>query len=339
MNERKYFILGAILSSYLHSKEPLGSRTLKRLYNMDISAATIRNEMSDLELLGYLEKTHVSSGRIPSQKAYRWYVDQVQEKGWAREEVPQLPDRSLLTQTDDPRNVLDSALNVLSDITGTAAFTYTPGRGNDRLSKIRFLPLSDREILILLVFHSKFIQTERVHLKGTYAMDRLFRAEEIFQNLLEGKNLDEITIFLQTGPFSGTYVAGNLLSELVPVVRDRIVAHRKPNLVFNGLFKLLALDDYAPDKALVFIQKLQDDPDLLDFLAGLDNQDGMKVYIGQENPVDWLKDASLIMVPYRVRGDIIGQLGVVGPIDMDYRRVMSDVYRMGRYINAITGRQ
>lgn len=339
MNERKYFILGAILSSYLQSKEPLGSRTLKRLYNMDVSAATIRNEMSDLELMGYLEKTHVSSGRVPSQKAYRWYVDQVQKKGWPQEPVLQLPDKSLLSQTDDPGNILDSVLSLLSDITGTAAFTFTPGRGSDRLSKIRFLPLSDREIVIILVFHSKFIQTEQVHLKGNYAMDRLFRAEEICQNLLEAKSLDDIDRFLKTGPFSGTYVAGNLLSEFVPVIRDRISAHKKPNLIFNGLFKLLALDDEAPDRALAFIQKLQRDPDLLSFLEGLDNQEKIKVFIGQENPVNWLKEASLIMVPYHVRGDIIGHLGVIGPIDLHYQRVMSDVYRMGRYINAMTGRE
>lgn len=339
MNERKYFILAAILKSYLEAKEPLGSRTLKRLYNMDVSAATIRNEMSDLELMGYLEKTHVSSGRVPSQKAYRWYVDSLMERGLPREHVPQLADRRILSQTNDPKDILQTALSLLSDITGMTALVYLPSREQDILEKLRFIPLSNHELFLVMVFGSKFVQTERIHLRGTYPMERFHRSEEILSALLEGKKLSEMNAYFKSGIFSGQYVSGNLMSELIPIIRERLDQQQRARLKFEGLFKLLKRQERSTEEAMALIYKLQNDPGLYDFLPRLQTDRSMQVFIGEENEVKWLRDFSLILVPYRVQGNFIGQLGVIGPVGMDYPVIMRDIARIGRYINSMTLRE
>ena len=335
MDERKYFILSAILSSYIENGQAIGSRILKREYNMDVSAATIRNEMSDLEHEGYLEKTHVSSGRIPSEKAFRWYVDELMARGLEDDQVLRLPTKSLFSQTNDPKEVLSNALNLLSDVTGMASFILLPSREKDVLNKIRVIPMSDRDLVLLMVFDSNFIQTDLVHLHGQYSKQRLERAGEILQELLENRKLESIDDFLHSNFFSGSYVSGNVMSELVPLIRDHIRKHMKPALNFAGLTKLFTGSNSGED-SLDFIRKLQNDSDFLEYVGSLGSDLPVSIMIGGENPQDWMQDRSIISVPYKVAGDFEGRIGVLGNVDMHYRRVINDVIRIGRYINSVT---
>lgn len=339
MDDRKFFILGAVLRSYLEDHEPIGSRTLRRNYQLKISAATIRNEMSDLEAMGYLEKPHVSAGRIPSEKALRWYVDELIERGWDQDAIPQLPTRSLIAKTNDPQKLISSVLTFLSDITNTTSFALLPGRGEDALKKIRFIPFSKQELLIVLIFRSKFIHTELVHLMGGYSDSRLSRAEEIFSELLEDRSLDEIDDFLNSSFFSGEYLRWNVITELVPVIRDIIRVHRVPSLALEGLAKLYQSPEAELEKVTSFIDHLYEKEEMVNYLKTFEGSKDITVRIGSENELDWLKDSTLILVPYKISGDFNGSLGVVGPINMPYRTVMNDAWRMGRYVNSITMRK
>ncbi len=336
MDERKYFILSAILSSYIENGQAIGSRILKREYDMDVSAATIRNEMSDLEHEGYLEKTHVSSGRIPSEKAFRWYVDELMTRGLKDDQVLRLPTKSLFSQTNDPKEVLSNALNLLSDVTGLASFILLPSREKDLLNKIRIIPMSDRDLVLLMVFNSNFIQTDLVHLHGQYSKQRLDRAGEILQELLENRNLKSIDDFLHSSFFSGSYVSGNVMSELVPLLRDHIRRNMEAAVDFAGLTKLITGANYNGEESLDFIRRLQNDPDFIEYIGGLDANLPVSIKIGRENPQDWLQERAIISVPYKVAGDFEGRIGVLGNIDMHYRRIINDVIRIGRYINSVT---
>ncbi len=336
MDERKYFILSAILSSYIENGQAIGSRILKREYNMDVSAATIRNEMSDLEHEGYLEKTHVSSGRIPSEKAFRWYVDELMARGLEDDRVLRLPTKSLFSQTNDPKEVLTNALNLLSDVTGLASFILLPSREKDILNRIRIIPMSDRDLVLLMVFNSNFIQTDLVRLHGQYSKQRLDRAGEILQELLEDRNLKSIDDFLHSSFFSGSYVSGNVMSELVPLLRDHIRRNMEAAVDFAGLTKLINGTDSNGEDSLDFIRRLQNDSDFLEYIGGLDSNLPVSIRIGRENPKDWLQERSIISVPYKVAGDFEGRIGVLGNIDMHYRRIINDVIRIGRYINSVT---
>lgn len=339
MDDRKVFILGAVLRSYLEDHEPIGSRTLKRNFQMDVSAATIRNEMSDLEVLGYLEKTHISSGRVPSEKAFRWYVDELLRRGWDKDETPQLPTRNLISETNEPQKLIRSVLTFLSDITNTTSLALIPGRTQDVLQKIRFIPLSDQDVLMVFAFRSKFIHTELVHLADGYSEERLKRAGEIFSELLEDRPLMDIDQFLHSPFFSGEYIYGNVISELVPVIRDVVRTHREPSLQFEGLAKLYQSPDADIEKVTDFIDQLRQEEQMIRYLKSFQSRDEISIRIGSENNPEWLKNSTLIVAPYRVSGNFNGILGVIGPIQMPYRTVMNDVSRMGRYVNSITMRK
>lgn len=339
MDDRKYFILGAVLRSYLEDREPIGSRTLKRNFQMDVSAATIRNEMSDLEALGYLEKTHTSSGRVPSEKAFRWYVDEILKRGWDKDSIPQLPTRALISETNDPKKLISSVLTFLSDITNTTSLALLPGREEDILQKIRFIPLSDQNVLILFVFRSKFIHTELVHLTDGYTEARLKRAGEIFSELLEDRPLIDIDDFLHSPFFSGEYVCGNVVSELVPIIREIIRSHREPSMIIEGLAKLYQSPEADSEKITFFIDQLRQEKQMVNYLKSFEGQKEISVRIGSENLPDWLQESTLIVAPYKISGNFHGALGVIGPIIMPYRTVMNDVSRMGRYVNSITMRK
>lgn len=340
MDERKLFILGAILQSYINEGQPIGSRTLRRDYEMNISAATIRNEMSDLEHMGYLEKAHTSSGRIPVEKAYRWYVDELLRRGDEPEPISAISSRSLLKQSYDPENLLDQALTILSDLTDSVAFAILPARTEDVIEKIRFLPLSSHELLTVTVFNTRFVDTELIHLDADYSKERLERLGEIFQELFEGHRLCDVSAFLQSEYFSGKVVHGNLMSELVPALIERLNATHGERVVFQGMAKWLHFVEGSdlPD-ALQFLEELRDNPDFLGLLDQISPEKGMMVRIGSENELPLLNRASLIATPFRVHGDVYGALGVIGPLRLHYRNVIGHVRRIGKYLDSITGRE
>ena len=339
MDERKIFILGAILQSYIKEGLPIGSRTLRRAYRMDVSAATIRNEMSDLEHMGFLEKAHTSSGRIPVEKAYRWYVNELLRRGHESEPVSALGSQSLLKQSYDPENLLEQALTILSDLTDSVAFALLPGRTDDVIDKIRFLPLSSHELLTVTVFNTKFVDTELIHLDADYSKERLERLGEIFQELFEGHRLQDVSDFLQSDYFSGAYVHGNLMSELVPTLLDRLKASHGEKVLFQGMAKWLRFveDGDLPD-ALEFLDDLRASPEFVGLLNQISPQEEVYVRIGSENEMKLLQKAALVATPFQVHGDVYGVLGVIGPMRLHYRNVIGHVRRMGKYLDSITNR-
>lgn len=339
MDDRKVFILSAILQSYIQEGQPVGSRTLQRDYNMEVSAATIRNEMSDLEHLGFLEKAHTSSGRVPSEKAFRWYVDELLNRAPQPSGVLALGDQSLLKTSHDPLTLVNQSLTILSDLTDTVAFALVPGRGDDVLETVRVLALSPQELMIVVVFRSKFIQTELIHLDRPYSEKRLERLGEIIQELFDGRSLGAVTDFLRNDYFGDAYVKGNLISEVLPVLLERIEPHRSPMVLFQGMGKWLRVMQ-EPDgaSAIEHLKRLLESAEFVKMLQSLPTEELLHVRIGHENAMESLNEATVVSVPYVLHANVYGQLGVIGPMRMHYGRVIDNVKRMGRYVNSITRR-
>ncbi len=337
MDERKMFILGAILQSYIQEGQPIGSRTLQRDYQMNVSAATIRNEMSDLEHMGFLEKAHTSSGRLPSEKALRWYVDELLRRGPDPEMVPALGSKSLLKQSQDSHHLISQVLSIMSDLTDSVSFALVPGRENDVLDAIRFIPLSGNEVMIVVVYRSKFVQTELIRLGADYGDARLMRIGEIFQELFEGRTLRSVADFLRSDYFSNAYIKGNLMSEIVPTFLERLESSRKPQLLFEGLGKWLRLGDaeQLPD-GLNFLDALRSDPYVEEYLSSMSGERGVQVRIGRENTLPLFEQTAVIAVPYEVSGSSPGLMGIIGPMRMNYRQAIGYVQRMGRYLDSMT---
>lgn len=232
---------------------------------------------------------------------------------------------------------MDAALTILSEITDCVAFAVIPARQNDVLSKVRLIPVSGREILVVTVFDTKFVQTQLVRLSMEYRPERLERAGDILQELFEGKPLTSILGFFEGQQLMHEYTPGNAMSELTPVLREQIEKSMEPRLLLRGLNRLFRITEQdSMEDAFAFTSQLQKDPHFLEFLSDQDEQQLIHVFIGKENPIDYLKQYSLISVPYRVKPGLVGYIGTIGPMRMHYREVMSEVQRMGRYVDSIT---
>ena len=338
MDDRKNFILGAVLRSYINSAEPIGSRSLQRDYDLKISAATIRNEMSDLEHLGYLMKAHTSSGRIPSPQAYRWYVDEIQSQGITLPKIPALVDKSLLHQSSELKNIMDTALEILAQSTNYASFALLPARSDDKLESLELIQVSDQEILLVMVYHSRMVKTDLIYLKGNYNAGRIRRAKEVLQGLLVGKELSLIDNALHSYFFSSSSLKTNLLAEVVPIIQKQIRESLEPSIAFKGLSRLYEIEDYGTwDETSAFIGKLTNSDDFVDLLSDKINKD-IEIYIGDESNISFLSKSSIIVAPFQVSDSFKGKIGVIGPTRMQYQKVLFDVAMIGRYIGSIAAR-
>lgn len=339
MDERKAYILSAIIETYLANGRPIGSRTLKRDFNLDVSAATIRNDMSDLEHEGFLEKAHTSSGRIPSEKAYRLFVDELLRKKSLQKPVAELGSQSLLKESHDPVNIVGRALEILSDLSDLTAFSYSSALPDDRLKTIRLIPLSDQEMMLVSIYESKHIQTDLLHLSGTYSQDRLERVGVILRELFEGRKIEELLHFLHAESFSGQYIYGNLLTELVPAISARMEERLLDRLEFRGIGKWLRyVDEENLPGALDFLNRLRAGDRFKQYLKDLDLRDGMNICIGSENPLPELRETSIIVFPYHLKSRPAGYMGLIGPKRMNYKRAIEYSKRIGRYVDSILAR-
>lgn len=339
MDDRKYYILGAILKSYINSAEPIGSRTLQRNYDMNVSAATIRNEMSDLEHLGYLMKEHTSSGRVPSALAYRWYVDELVSRGIAEKVRPVLGNQSLLNQSTELVNILDNAVQMLLDSNDYVAFYVLPGRTEDVLKQIRLIPLSDKELVLVTIYNTKVIQTELIHLQKSYSSERVERTGEIFQEILGNRYLADIDNFLNSQFFNRDSNFGNLIFELIPFIKKQIRKNLCPQIEFKGLNRVYELaKNSSAEKIGEFLNNLQHGTEFLELASR--HQDGkpVEIYIGREMGIPDFENVTAIMSSFHVSGGLIGKIGVLGPLRMNYAQVLSDVGMIGRYIDSIATR-
>lgn len=337
MDDRKLYILGAILRSYIESAEPIGSRTLQREFDMGVSAATIRNEMSDLEHLGYLMKAHTSSGRIPSDRAYRWYVDRLLDGEIKLPDIPALYNTSLLHRSNALESVLDGALRMLSESTNYIAFAMVPGRGNDTLRKIELIALSPREVVVVFVYKTKLVHTELVHLHEACDPKRIQRAGEIFQRVFGDKPLREAAELLRSGLISADSAQGSLFSEVIASVRREIAEGVHPTLRFAGLNLAFRIPEYGTrEEAQEFVRRLAEGSEWLPLLQK--DMGSMEVFIGDESGIGLLESSAVVAAPYHVRGNLIGKIGVVGPKRMEYGKVIADVAMMSRYIDSIATR-
>lgn len=338
MDDRKLYILSAIIRSYIDSAEPIGSRTLQRDYDMKVSPATIRNEMSDLEHLGYLMKAHTSSGRIPSERAYRWFVDELIERGDTASQVPQLFSKTLLHESNELENVVDNALHILSETTGLTAIAVLPNMQDDILRHFEIFPLSEQELVTVFVFQSKHVKNSVLHLSTPYSLERIQRANEIIKGMLVGKSLKDVEAVLHSQHFSGDRINPTLFAEMIPAITVTIEESLHNDIHFAGMDKVFRFPNqgsiHEAEEMIGFLQS----KDELQKLLEKRTDAGVEVYIGSESNIEALDRNTIVLAPYRAQGKLRGKIGVIGPTRMHYQKVLHDVSLIARYINSIVDR-
>ena len=325
LSERKLKILQAIIADFIRTAEPVGSRTISKNYDLGISPATIRNEMSDLEELGYLTHPHTSSGRVPSEKAYRLYVNQMMNKRELTEEEKTSISMQLNSNVTELENLVQRAAHVLSEITNLTAFALTPRQDHDTLKYINLLPVDKKTVVLMLVSESGKVSNTAVKLDRPISEETLQLLAKTMTYNYRGKTLSEALTFdiikaVKSDAEAMTMFEKNIVPNFVRTLEDMLNVH----LYMDGLTNIFSLPEYNDlDKAKMFLEMVNKKDDLTKTLINRDN--GVIITIGNENQNEMMQDCSLISATYHVDGKMVGKIGVIGPTRMRYGEVTSVV--------------
>ncbi|MCL1983001.1 MAG: heat-inducible transcriptional repressor HrcA [Clostridiales bacterium] len=323
LNERKLRILQAIISDFIYSAEPVGSRTLSKKYDMGISPATIRNEMSDLEEMGFLTHPHTSAGRVPSDKAYRLYVDNLMKKYEVTEEEKKLIAEKLTSNVIEMEKTIQHAASLLSELTKLTAFAMTPKPETDRIRYIRLMPVDDATVILMIVADSGKVSNTALKISVPYNEEGLEIIAKTMTYNYKGKSITEALKLDIIKSFESDLEAMSRLAQnIMPNFLRTLESMLDVNLYMDGLTNIFSFPEYNDiDKAKVFLQMMDKKDYFRDILINRDN--GVIITIGDENSDEVIKDCSLVTATYHVDGKLVGKIGVIGPKRMKYDEVTS----------------
>ena len=335
LSERKLKILQAIISDYVRSAEPVGSRTLSKKYDLGISPATIRNEMADLEEMGYLTHPHTSAGRVPSDKAYRLYVNALMEKKELSGEEKLVIAQRLQGSVNEFEKTIEHAAAVLSEITNLTSFAMTPAQNNDTQKFINLLPVDEHTVVLMIVAESGKISNQALRMKVPYTEESLQLLAKTMTYNYKGKTISEALTLniiedVETDITAMSGLAANVMPNFMKTLEDML----NVNLYMEGLTNIFDIPEYNDlGKARSFLNMLSQKEDFTRKL--LEREDGIIVTIGEENADDIMQDCSLITATYHVDGKMVGKIGVIGPTRMQYGEVTSIIEYLTDNLNNV----
>ena len=329
LSERKLKILHAIIQNYLETGEPVGSRTISKYTDLNLSSATIRNEMADLEELGYILQPHTSAGRIPSDQGYRLYVDMLMEE--KEQELNEMQEQ-MLDKADKMEQLLKQAARVLAANTNYATMVSTPVISANKLKFIQLSAVDEEQIIAVIVLGGNVIKNKIINVEEPLSNENLLKLNMLLNTTLTGMSIEEINLGLiarlkeQAGIHSG--VVGNVLDAVAEVIQ----VDNDMQIYTSGatnIFKYPELSDKQSAQEIIsaFEEKQQLNELVTQTLAREDNT-GIQVYIGDETPVQNMKDCSVVTATYELGEGMKGTIGIIGPKRMDYEHVLKSMKRL-----------
>ncbi|HET7587450.1 MAG TPA: heat-inducible transcriptional repressor HrcA [Gammaproteobacteria bacterium] len=326
LNERAQHLLRALVERYIRDGQPVGSRMLSRESGMDISPATVRNVMADLEEMGFVNSPHTSAGRVPTVKGYRFFVDTLLEvQPLAEREIETLRDKLMLTSEDSPQVLLASTSNLLSAITRMAGVVTLPRRDNPSWRQIEFLPLSDNRVLTILVLNQREVQNRILHLDREYSADFLRQAANYLNAQFTGRSLKEVRARLISELRETRASLNDMMTAAVNMAEQIFAADTETdnNYVMAGETNLMSFAELSEIERLrKLFEAFNEKRDILHLLDQCASAEGVQIFIGEESGYNILDDLSVVTAPYSVDDHVVGVLGVIGPTRMAYDRVI-----------------
>lgn len=321
-NERAQRLLKALVDRYIRDGQPVGSKTLSRDSGLDISPATIRNVMTDLEELGFVTAPHTSAGRIPTIKGYRFFVDTLVKLRPPKGEELQLFQEAL--QDADPQALALSASNFLSAVTQLAGVVTVPRRAQTALRQIEFLPLSERRVLVILVLNDRDVQNKLIHVNRDYTEEELRQAGNYLTEKFGGRDLAQARRHLLKELRDTRESMNALMIDAVEMAHQALPdTVPEPEFVVAGETNLMGLEGLADmDKLKRLFEAFSQQQEMLHLLDQSLHMHGVQIFIGQESGYQVLDECSVVTAPYTTEDDTMGVLGVIGPTRMAYERVI-----------------
>ena len=324
-SERAQFLLKVLIQRFIRDGQPVGSRTLSRDSGIELSPATIRNVMSDLEDLGLISAPHTSAGRVPTPQGYRMFVDTLVRYKQPKDGDVRKLKAQLIEQQDDPNALIASASSLLSSVTSLAGVVSVPSGQQAILRQIEFLSLSDNRVLVILVINDREVQNRILHTEQNYSQSELQKAGNFINENYVGTDLTDIRDRLIEDLENTRDSMNQAMHDIISVAQSAMegAVEQQPKVSLAGETNLM---DFAELSDIETLRRLFEAFSrkrfMLDLLSRSINASGVQVFIGQESGYRILDDCSVVTAPYRVDDDQIGVLGVIGPTRMAYDRVV-----------------
>lgn len=331
LSERKKQILAAIVEQYIKTGEPVGSKGLLSSTGMSVSSATIRNEMSDLAAMGYLEQPHTSAGRIPSQKGYRYYVDNLMKNREIDELNKHMIEAGISSAAGDPERLIARAGEVLADLTKCACVSTAPGGNTMIIRKIELVPVGIHSAMLVLLTSNGILKSRLCRLDCELTAKICEQFYNIVQSCIIGKPASEISVVsMQTVAAS---IDGDVFAmlPLMAAVCELAKSVSDSKIILGGSSNLFSHKDYGTN-AIELLEFLNKREPLSEVMNGI--KEPLNVKIGRENLYRQLENSSVIIAKYSVGDDDSGTIGLIGPTRMDYENIIPSV----KYLTNLVGR-
>ncbi|HXF78801.1 MAG TPA: heat-inducible transcriptional repressor HrcA [Usitatibacter sp.] len=322
LSERAQSLLKILVERYIAEGQPVGSRALSRFSLLELSPATIRNVMADLEEMGFVTSPHTSAGRVPTPKGYRFFVDTLLTVRPLEEMERQQIEQQLVPA--DPHLIVTAASQLLSDLTHFAGIVVAPRRRGAMLRHVEFFGLSEKRVLLIIVASDGDVQNRVLVTERSYSPSQLTEAANFINQHYAGLEFDQIRSRVRSELMDLHQDISGLMQAAIATSADSMRGQEADGVVISGGRNLLEVDELSNDMQRLrrlfdlFERKTQ----LLDILEISEQAEGVKIFIGGESQMLALDECSIVTAPYEVDGRVVGTVGVIGPTRMAYERVI-----------------
>ena len=325
LSDRKKAILQAIIEDYILTAEPVGSRNIAKNHELGLSAATIRNEMADLEEMGYLDKPHTSAGRIPSEMGYRFYVDSLMQRySFTIEEIASLQSR-MDRKFSQLENVISEISDIISKATNYPAIVEMPGAQQSRVRNVKMMLIEKGSVLIVFVTDAGVVRNRRINVSERIDYEIIDQISEFLSNQLSGLCAADFTPARVMLIYEAMADYGDFLKTVIGFVLEclenpvgGVYVHGASNILNNPEFENI-------ERAREFLSFIDSKENVTKMLGALDGDENISIKIGSESGLSEIRDTSLVVANYRVGDKLHGKIGIIGPKRMNYARVVSSL--------------
>lgn len=323
LDERKNRVLQAIIEDYVATAEPVGSRTIARKYQLGVSPATIRNEMADLEELGYLEQPHTSAGRIPSDRGYRYYVDCLMERKTVTPREEELIHSTFRRKAAEIETLIRETARLLSDTTKLTAVVTGPQINQAHVRELRLVPVGGDKAVLLYVTESGFVENQVLDLPIEVNVLELQRVSDLLNEQLRGQPVQSLSRTAIRALQTELKKYGALLEQALAFLELRLEASGRQRIYMGGATNMLSQPEFRDvDKVRRIFTLLEQDEAVANILASPHVAGAPGIAIGEEIQVQEMTDCSVVSATYRLGDQVIGRMGVIGPKRMEYGRIV-----------------
>ena len=336
LDDRKLKILQTIIKTYLETGEPVGSRTISKYTDLNLSSATIRNEMADLEDLGYIIQPHTSAGRIPSDKGYRLYVDMLMED--KEHEITEMQEK-MLQKADKMEQLLQQAARVLANSTNYATMVSAPTYNRNKLKFIQLSQVDANQIIAVIVMEGNIIKNKIVVVAEPLDNETMLKLNMLLNTNLNGIAVEDINLGMIARLKEQAGIHSGVISDVLDAVANTIQLDNDLEIYTSGatnIFKYPELSDKQSAQEIISaFEEKQQLAELVTQTLASDENKGIQVYIGSETPVQTMKDCSVVTATYELGQGMQGTVGIIGPKRMDYENVMKTLKTLMVELDAI----